>query len=111
MKGWNMERRLSYQPRKGDKVEGADTHWIQIEVEAVRPDGSWDIGSDTVASIYLTGPDGKQARFHVTVGIDHEGRPWGTLTGIRPNSESTGKACASWLDFAKRAAARIGGGA
>lgn len=102
---------VKYLARKGKRVETGDLHWLAVHSEAVRPDGTWDIGSETVCTVELSGPDGKAARFFVVAGIDHNGKPWASITGMRPKTEVKKVVRASWLDFGARHAARIGGAA
>ena len=109
MKGNGM--RIRYTPKDGPAVEAeiypaAVVLYPSIGVQA---DGSWGIDSESVCTIKINGPDNKEARFFVTVGLDANGRPWAQVCGLRPTAESKGTAVASWLDFARRAAARIGG--
>lgn len=76
---------------------------VQIHSEGHRPDGSWEIHSEQVATVELSGPDGKAARFFVMVGVDHQGKPWASITGRRNGDEdSTKRVGASWINFAAR---------
>lgn len=102
---------VSYAPRSGNRIEPIEAHWIDIKHELIRPDGSWDISSQTVCTIEVSGKGAKSARFFVVVGLDHSGKPWASITGRKSGDKDTTKTVfASWLDFAARAVARIGGG-
>lgn len=93
---------------KGNEVTTGPLHYVTIKAEGVSPDGSWDTGSTSICTIEMTGPDGKAARFFVSVGLSANGQPYGNITGLKANTDTRKTVFASWLDFAKRAAARIG---
>jgi len=101
--------RIEAMPRKGDRIT-QDVDWIDLRPVLINPDGSWDISSQTVCTIDAKGKGNLSARFFVQVGIDHNGKPWASVTGIKPNTDTTKTVFASWLDFAARAAKVIGGG-
>ena len=105
-----MKMRIAYLPQKigQDKVE-TDVNYIDIRPELVRPDGSWDISSQTVCTIEAKGRGSLSARFFVVVGIDYRGKPWASITSVKPNTQAPKTVFASWLDFAARAAKLIGG--
>ena len=90
----------------GDRVLTPELHWLNIKVDGKAQQGRMP---STVCNVEISNADGRPnlaARFFVTVGIDANGKPYASITGLKPNSDTTKRVYASWLDFA----ALIGGG-
>jgi hypothetical protein len=77
---------------------------VSIEVPAEMLDNR--ASGVTVATINVNRPDGKTARFWVSVAVNASGKTVLKTTALRSNSETIKTTTASFLDLAARRAAR-----